>query len=85
MTCAQENASTAVRLPLWDYPTQDIARIGQSKAISNTATPTNATPSPDVADLLTSRAKRIHQHNGLARKRYLAVCQALKGGCSIET
>ena len=85
MTCASENASTAVRLPLWDYPTQDIAETAPSKAILNTAPIMSAKPSLAVTDLLASRATKLHRHSPLKQRRYLSVCQSLaNGGCSTD-
>ena len=85
MTCASENVSTAVRLPLWDYPTQDTERTVPSRDILNTAAPTKAKHSPAVTDLLASRAKTLHLHSPRKQRRFLQVCQSLaNGGCSIE-
>jgi hypothetical protein len=80
MTCDKDFVSIAIYQQPWDYPTQDIAETAPSKAIWNTAPPTKAKPSPDVTDLLASRATKLHRHNGLARKRYLAVCESLANG-----
>jgi len=85
MTCAKDFVSIAIYQQPWVWHTQDTAETAPSRAILNTAPPTKAKPSPGVTDLLASRATKLHRHNGLARKRFVQVCQSLaNGGCSTD-
>jgi hypothetical protein len=66
MTWFNVDASSAMKTPLWDYPTQDTEPTDQNKAICPTAQAMRSKPSPDVTDLLSRRAAKVTKGTGAA-------------------